>query len=209
MIRYWNVFTTEMAKEKAAEMILRKRGFTVCVPSQERIVRGRTSRASRGSAGPRRIISCPILPRHVFVAFPGQIWGFHDVLALKVITGFIANADKSPGCIPDTQMREFLNACAEDVKPTPQFQLTKGQRVTVKRGAFAELKATVLHANTLKAKILVDLLGRPCETLIEVSKLEVLEPAKKKPALNGKQLQTGANQIRQKSGRRVADRAIQ
>ncbi len=207
IVRFWHVFTVPLAKERAAELILRKKGLTCCVPTQLLPKRPR-----RGGAAVS-MLPVPVLPRHVFVALSGEVrggkrhlhWeGIATVLSHRVILGYVG-FNGEPGVISDTVMLDFLKRLAEPAPVPPQFHLQRGAKVAVKRGPFAELKATVLYAGSEKAKILLHLFGRSCETLVSIDQLEeiTVAPSTKVAAKSGKFLQEGSKSGRRKLGRSV------
>lgn len=200
MSRFWLAFTTPPQKEREAQKLLREQGITAFVPVIEVPAR------NRGRSGSRKPTVHPVMPGYVFVAFPAwQKYRYHVAKETKFIRGVIL-VDGKPGRISHDVMSDFVIGLSKGrAKPT-QFQLQKGAKVAVKKGKFAELTGTVLYANANKAKILVELFGRSCETLVDVAQLEELIVASTKVAAKDrKRLQQGANQVRQKSGRRVAD----
>lgn len=198
MTAFWLAFTTPPQKEREAQKHLRELGLDAYVP----VITLQKKRRRTGNV--YDMATAPVMPGYVFVEFP--VWQkerYHTAKESKFVRGVIL-VDGKPGRIPYDVMCDFVISLA-NLKPSsgPQFGLHKGSKARVSKGKFAELDVMILFVGQTKSKIQVQIFGSDREALIENSQLQPSVSSTEVAANNRKQLQKGANQVKQNSGRSV------
>lgn len=167
-------FRVPPQKETAARSILKKRGFSVCVPMQ-RVTR---RSGSRGRSGPRETYKKPAVPGYVFVylsALEPELYRLFRFQIVKSVVGF----NGQPGRIAPESMAAFLRKLGERPKEITKTTFAKGSVVRIKEGAFVGFEAVVEEVKGECASVLTSLFGRPTPLKIAVEHLEIPAPKRR------------------------------
>lgn len=162
----WFAAKVAPQKEFACEEILTRRGFRCFVPRE-----GKWKTASRRKKE-KRFVEYPMLRSYVFIASAGAL-PWDELARINVINGFVSvNGDGYPTAISDKAMaglQQISGGYVPNRKSVNTHQaLGPGDTAEVAHGPFFGQLVPVTGLNGEKAKIMVDLFGKPHEVEISI-----------------------------------------
>jgi transcription antitermination factor NusG len=161
---HWYAVYTAVNQEKAVSNGLRERGIEQYLPLYK-TVRRRTDR--------RVVLHRPLFPGYLFVHID-----FADrlrVLELPRVVRLVGNG-AAPARVPDEQIEKLQLglSCGGNVLPCPN--LSRGSRVRVKRGPFANIEGTLLRRKRdLRIVVSVELIARSFSIEVEEDDVECVQ----------------------------------
>lgn len=157
------------------EHLLRRAGFEVFLPIKK--VMRRKNRFT-----PRSIwISQPLLADWLFVAWPAHEDRWHELMAMDVVSGVIG-AGGRPIEFGHSQMRrlmaqwgggELSPACMKLLKSRQEF--VGGEVARIISGPFDQADVTVVEARGKSVRVVLDMLGKEVEMMVDAHLLEKAE----------------------------------
>lgn len=160
-------------REFVVEVILRRRGFEIFLPTKE--VFRRKSKYTQKKVARRY----PLLVGWVFVGWPTGEDRWHELADLDVVRG-VAGIGGRMFCIPPGVMSKLQAKYGENVAPDREqfmpthYEFDVGDKVELSEGPFADAgrKVEVIELDGPQAKVLVDLLGRETEIWVKAMSLQ-------------------------------------
>jgi transcriptional antiterminator RfaH len=165
----WHVVYTEPQAEKEAQVGIRDLGLDVYMPME------RWARRVRGKS---TVVSKPLIPRYVFVAFDPGLYNWGPILSVDGVLELLRN-EGLPMRVPQAQIERLWGAEAVGAFDRTRSWLEVGEAVRVKDGPFAGhiglIESFVAKLRSCKAKrrvkLVMGLLGRVELDLCEVEKV--------------------------------------
>lgn len=162
------VFTTEPNKERAAEVILRKRDLLAIVPTIKVPCR------ARGTRGRAVLRTVALIPGYVFVELDGSDRSISAVFRFRVIHG-IVEFGGIPGRIEKAVMEEFIDRALTPPPAPHKPELRVGGLVEVQEGAFVRHQGRLLRLRGARCEILLQLFGASREVTVKTDSVAPIE----------------------------------
>lgn len=164
----WFAFRVEPQKEKAAEQILKRRGFTAFVPTEARY--RRRSRRHKKAV----VQSYPMLLGYVLMRFDGPV-PWHEIFRLKMIYAVVGINGK-PARLPNTAI-DRLVALSNAAIPYRSSVNTRrsvqvGETVRIAEGPFRDIVVKVENIVDGKAMVVLGLFNADQQVAVSVDSLE-------------------------------------
>ena len=163
----WFVIHCHAGKERTAERHLRRQQFGVFLP----LLRRQERRAGR-----EVVVSRPLFPNYLFATFDRRSQPWRCINGTLGVRRLISFTD-IPEPVDCRIMDPLLNACDDEgvfsFRRIHYFQ--NGDRVRLAKGPLAEMIGTIEEMNgTDRARLLLDLLGRPTRVTVALDDLQAV-----------------------------------
>lgn len=167
MIRSWSVARTHAHKELLASSALGEQGYDVFCPLTLKTVRRS-----------RRLVDrqVPLFPGYVFVALDKRSERWRAINSTRGVRSLLTTAEGRPSTLPAGFVEDVLARTADDGVVLSPANLTAGQKVRIRSGAFADLVGQVADLDTAgRVRILLTLMAREVRVSVPASVVESAE----------------------------------
>lgn len=164
MTRSWSVARTHAHKEILASTALGQQGYGVVCPMTLKTVRRS-----------RRLVDrrVPLFPGYVFIALEGAPEGWRAINSTRGVRSLLTTAEGRPSRLPTGFVEDVLARTADDGVVVSRADLTPGQRVRIRSGAFADLVGQVAELDPPgRVRVLLTLMAREVRVSVPATVVE-------------------------------------
>lgn len=161
----WYAIRTAPQRELAVEAMLRRKGYTVHLPTETK------TRRAGGFKGKRKVVTYPKFTRYIFIKAP---FSFLHLMAENHVSS-VVGFDGSPAPITDEKFEAVLSMPSNvphKHSVNPHRALRTGEMAEITSGPFQGQVVKVQGIYGAKARIFLSLFGNGKEVEILLDKLE-------------------------------------
>lgn len=161
----WFLAQLKPNSHQIAERHLARQGFSTFLPLEEQTSRQR----GRFKTAPR-----PLFPGYIFVMFNAALGGWRAINSTQGITRLVSFGT-SPSQVPEELVTTLMERCDASGKLRPAEALSRGSKVRVKTGPFADFVATVDDVEPdRRVWVLLDMMGRQARVAVPSARLAAM-----------------------------------